>query len=162
MDRVGERDVEGVVVLDQGCLLVVEHQLLQRAVQVVGFCKAISSSSAVDDTVLHLPVCTERQHREMLMAGKQEVQNKCYTEDPMKKHPLIKHNCASQRLDLKYLQPQPPLHMQVCSLSTAVAYTGGSTVIYFLQIVCVILGPLHFIGILEIFFFFLQIFSKGC
>lgn len=137
VDRVGERDVEGVVVLNQGCLLVVEHQLLQRAVQVVGFCKAISSSSAVDDTVLHLPVCTERQHREMLMAGsKQEVQNKCYTKDPMKKHPLIKHNCASQRLDLKYLQPQPPLHMQVCCqlllLLVAVAYTGGSTVIYFL------------------------------
>lgn len=29
MDRVGEPDVEGVVVLDQGRLLVMEHQLLQ-------------------------------------------------------------------------------------------------------------------------------------
>lgn len=64
MDRVGEPDVEGVIVLNQGCLLVMEHQLLQGAVQVVGFRKAVSSSSAVDDTVLHVPVCTERQHRE--------------------------------------------------------------------------------------------------
>lgn len=29
MDRVGKPDVEGVVVLYKGCLLVVEHQLLQ-------------------------------------------------------------------------------------------------------------------------------------
>lgn len=56
MDRVGEPDVEGVIVLNQGCLLVMEHQLLQRAVQVVGFCKAVSSSRAVDHTVLHFPV----------------------------------------------------------------------------------------------------------
>lgn len=56
MDRVGEPDVEGVVVLDQGRLLVMEHQLLQRAVQIVGLCKAVAASRAVDHAVLHLPV----------------------------------------------------------------------------------------------------------
>lgn len=62
MDRVGEPDVEGVVVLDEGCLLVVEHQLLQRAVQVVGLREAVAPGSAVDDAVLHFPVGTARYH----------------------------------------------------------------------------------------------------
>lgn len=39
MDRVGEPDVERVVVLHEGRPLVVEHQLLQGAVQVVGSAK---------------------------------------------------------------------------------------------------------------------------
>lgn len=56
MDRVGEPDVERVVVLHEGRLLVVEHQLLQGAVQVVGLCEAVAPSSAVDDTVLHLSI----------------------------------------------------------------------------------------------------------
>lgn len=56
MDRVGKPDIEGVVVLNKGRLLVMEHQLLQRAVQVVGLCEAIAPSSAVDHTVLHFPI----------------------------------------------------------------------------------------------------------
>lgn len=63
MDRVGKPDVEGVVVLDKGRLLVMEHQLLQRAVQVVGLREAVAPSSAVDHTVLHFPVGTAKiQH----------------------------------------------------------------------------------------------------
>lgn len=58
MDRVGQSDVEGIVVLDEGRLLVVEHQLLQGAIQVVGLCKAVAPSCAVDHTMLHLPVRT--------------------------------------------------------------------------------------------------------
>lgn len=56
MDRVGEPDVERVVVLHEGRPLVVEHQLLQGAVQVVGLREAVAPSSAVDDAVLHLPI----------------------------------------------------------------------------------------------------------
>lgn len=69
MDRVGKPDVEGVIVLNQGRLLVMEHQLLQRAVQVVGFCKAVSSSSAVDHTVLHFPIRTATTPWENAKAG---------------------------------------------------------------------------------------------
>lgn len=56
MDRVGQPNVEGIVVLDEGRLLVVEHQLLQGAIQVVGLCKAVAPRCAVDHTVLHLPI----------------------------------------------------------------------------------------------------------
>lgn len=69
MDRVGEPDVEGVIVLNQGCLLVMEHQLLQRAVQVVGFCKAVSSSSAVDHTVLHFSIRAAMKPQKNAKAG---------------------------------------------------------------------------------------------
>lgn len=56
MDRVGKPDVERVVVLHEGRPLVVEHQLLQGAVQVVGLREAVAPSGAVDDAVLHLPI----------------------------------------------------------------------------------------------------------
>lgn len=60
MDRVGEPDVERVVVLHEGRPLVVEHQLLQGAVQVVGLREAVAPSGAVDDAVLHLPIGDHR------------------------------------------------------------------------------------------------------
>ena len=62
MDRVGEPEVERVVVLHQGRLLVVQHQLLQGAVQVVGLCEAVAPSSAVDHTVLHLSIGAARHN----------------------------------------------------------------------------------------------------
>lgn len=69
MNRVGKPDVEGIVVLDEGCLLVMQHQLLQGAVQVVGLCKAIAPRSAVDHTMLHFPIGTattqHKHHREL-------------------------------------------------------------------------------------------------
>lgn len=69
MNRVGKPDVEGVVVLDEGRLLVMQHQLLQGAVQVVGLCEAIAPRSAVDHTVLHFPIGTattqHKHHREL-------------------------------------------------------------------------------------------------
>ena len=56
MDRVGEPDVERVVVLHEGCVLVVEHELLEGAVQVVGLGEAVARGRLVDDAVLDLTV----------------------------------------------------------------------------------------------------------
>lgn len=58
VDGVSEADVERVVVLHQGSVVIVEHQVLQAAVQVVGLSKAEASRCAVDDAVLHLPLHT--------------------------------------------------------------------------------------------------------
>lgn len=60
VDGEGQRDVERVVVLDQRGVLVVQHQLLQGAVQVVGLRKTKTSARLVDDAVFHLPVHPER------------------------------------------------------------------------------------------------------
>lgn len=62
VDGVGEADVERVVVLHQGCLVVVEHQVLQAAVQVVGLSEAKAARRAVDDAVLHLAFHTKERH----------------------------------------------------------------------------------------------------
>jgi len=59
VDGVCEAHVERVVVLHQRGLVVVEHQVLQAAVQVVRFCEAEAPSGAVDHTVLHLAFHTE-------------------------------------------------------------------------------------------------------
>lgn len=52
----GERDRERVVVLHERGVLVVQHQLLQRPVQVVGLCEAEACGRAVDDAVLGVAV----------------------------------------------------------------------------------------------------------
>lgn len=54
VDGEGQRDVERVVVLHQRGVLVVQHQLLQGAVQVVGLGEAEAGARLVDDAVLHL------------------------------------------------------------------------------------------------------------
>lgn len=59
VDGVCEAHVERVVVLHQGGLVVVEHQVLQAAVQVVGLGEAEAARRAVDDAVLHLAVDAE-------------------------------------------------------------------------------------------------------
>lgn len=64
VDGVCEAHVERVVVLHQGGLVVVEHQVLQAAVQVVGLSEAEAARCAVDHAVLHLTfdaVETERR-----------------------------------------------------------------------------------------------------
>lgn len=63
VDGVCEAHVERVVVLHQGGLVVVEHQVLQAAVQVVGLCEAEAARRAVDDAVLHLAVDAEDTER---------------------------------------------------------------------------------------------------
>lgn len=64
VDGEGQRDVERVVVLDQRGVLVVQDQLLQGAVQVVGLGEAEAGARLVDDAVLHLPLHPEEQtHR---------------------------------------------------------------------------------------------------
>lgn len=59
VDGEGQRDVERVVVLHQRGVLVVQHQLLQRAVQVVGLRETKTGARLVDDAVLHLSFHTE-------------------------------------------------------------------------------------------------------
>lgn len=59
VDGEGQRDVERVVVLDQRGVLVVQHQLLQRAVQVVGLGETEAGARLVDDAVFHLSVHAE-------------------------------------------------------------------------------------------------------
>lgn len=59
VDGVREAHVERVVVLHQGGLLVVEHQLLQAAVQVVRLGEPEAPRRAEDHAVLHLPFHTE-------------------------------------------------------------------------------------------------------
>lgn len=44
--------------LHQGRVLVMEDQLLQRAVQVVGLCETVACVSLVDDAMLHVAVHT--------------------------------------------------------------------------------------------------------
>lgn len=63
VDGVCEAHVERVVVLHQGGLVVVEHQVLQAAVQVVGLGEAEAARRAVDDAVLHLAVDAEDTER---------------------------------------------------------------------------------------------------
>lgn len=61
VDRKRQRDVERVVVLDQGRVLVVENQLLQRTVQIVGLGEPKAGAGLVDDAMLYLSVHTERE-----------------------------------------------------------------------------------------------------
>lgn len=56
VDGEGQRDVERVVVLDQRGVLVVQHQLLQGAIQVVGLGETKAGAGLVDDAVLHLSI----------------------------------------------------------------------------------------------------------
>lgn len=60
----GQGYIQLLVVLDQGCVSVVEHQLSQRRVQVVGLSKAEPCGCPVDHTVLHIPVHTARDKTE--------------------------------------------------------------------------------------------------
>lgn len=81
VDRKRQCDVERVVVLDQGRVLVVENQLLQRTIQVVGLSKPKAGAGLVDDAMLYLSVHTERerereqleQHSKAEQTGKQET-----------------------------------------------------------------------------------------
>lgn len=54
--RVCEGDGECVIVLHERCVLVVQHQLLQGPIQVIGLCKAEAGGCAIDDTVLRVAV----------------------------------------------------------------------------------------------------------
>lgn len=62
VDRKGQGDVERVVVLDQRRVLVVENQLLQRPVQVVGLSEPKAGAGLVDDAMFDLSVHPEREN----------------------------------------------------------------------------------------------------
>lgn len=70
VDRVCKAHVKRVVVLHQGGLVVVEHQVLQAAVQVVGLSEAEAARCAVDDAVLHFTFNAEdTQTRQVQSSG---------------------------------------------------------------------------------------------
>lgn len=50
----GQGYIQLLVVLDQGRVAIVEDQVSQRGVQVVGLSKAVASGRPVDHAVLHL------------------------------------------------------------------------------------------------------------
>lgn len=60
---VGQGYIQRVVVLDEGDVSVVEHQVSERAVQVVRLGEPIARSSLVDHAVLHLAIHPARGER---------------------------------------------------------------------------------------------------
>lgn len=64
-DRVGQVYIQLVVVLDQGDVLVVEHQVLEGRVQVVRLSESETSGRLVDDAVLGVAIhaAQEREQR---------------------------------------------------------------------------------------------------
>lgn len=60
MDGVHQPDVQGLVVLCQGVEAVVQNELLQRAVEVVGLSEAVTTWRAVDHAMLYFFIHTER------------------------------------------------------------------------------------------------------
>lgn len=63
-DRVGQVYIQVVVVLDQGDVFVVEHQVFEGRVQVVGLGKSITGGRLVDDTVLGVSLHTGQKDSE--------------------------------------------------------------------------------------------------
>lgn len=63
-DRVSQRDIQGVIVLHQGCVLVVQDQVLEGGVEVVGFSKPIARRRLVDHAVLGVTIHPARETRE--------------------------------------------------------------------------------------------------
>lgn len=51
-----QRDIEGVIVLHKGGVLVVQDQLLERGIEVVRLCKAIAGHCFVDYAVFCVAV----------------------------------------------------------------------------------------------------------
>lgn len=62
-DRVGQIYIQLVVVLDQGDVFVVEHQVFEGRVQIVGLGKSITCGGLVDDAVLGVAVHTGKKDR---------------------------------------------------------------------------------------------------
>lgn len=65
VDGKGQRDIQRIVVLDERRVLVVQHELLQGAVQVVGLRETVAGARLVDDAVLHLAIHPEGQTRDV-------------------------------------------------------------------------------------------------
>lgn len=78
--------IERVVVLDQWGLVVVQDQVFQSAVQVVGLGETIATGRAVDDTVLHLAVHTTDRNMTDLIIN--VIPNQNLTSDKDKGNPF--------------------------------------------------------------------------
>lgn len=59
----GQGYIQLLVVLDQGCVAIVEDQLSQGGVEVVGLSKAVPHGRPVDHAVLHIPVHAALQEK---------------------------------------------------------------------------------------------------
>lgn len=60
-DRVSQRDIQGVIVLHQGRVLVVQDQVLEGGVEVVGFSEPVARRCLVDHAVLGVTVHPARE-----------------------------------------------------------------------------------------------------
>lgn len=70
----GQGYIQLLVVLDQGCVAIVEDQVSQRGVQVVGLGEAVPRGRPVDHAVLHIPVHTASQKKSSVCQQKQQKQ----------------------------------------------------------------------------------------
>lgn len=71
-DRVSQRDIQGVIVLHQGRVLVVQDQVLEGGVEVVGLREAVARRRLVDDAVLGVAVHPAGERRESGLAASEE------------------------------------------------------------------------------------------
>lgn len=62
-DWVGQVYIQLVVVLDQGDVFVVEHQVFEGRVQVVGLGESVACGRLVDDAVFGVALHTGEKHR---------------------------------------------------------------------------------------------------
>lgn len=63
-DWVGKIYIQLVIVLDQGDVFVVEHQVFEGRVQIVGLGKSITCGCLVDDAVLGVALHTGKKDRD--------------------------------------------------------------------------------------------------
>lgn len=62
-DRVGQSYIQVVVVLDQGDVFVVEHEIFEGGVKVVGLCETVPCDRLVDDAVLGVALHAAKKQR---------------------------------------------------------------------------------------------------
>lgn len=62
-DRVCQVNIQLVVVLDQGDIFVVEHQVFERRVEIVRLGESVTRCSLVDDAVLGIALHTGKEEK---------------------------------------------------------------------------------------------------
>lgn len=84
VDGISKPDIEGVIVLNKGGMLVMKDQFFKGTVQVIWLCKPIPSWSAVDHTVFNFTVCSvnEKERHLIRMVNSLESYNSRCESDP--------------------------------------------------------------------------------
>lgn len=67
-----QRDIQGVIVLHQGRVLVVQDQVLEGGVEVVGLREAVARRRLIDDAVLGVTVHPAGEKEERGLAASEE------------------------------------------------------------------------------------------